>query len=142
MNDRHLFRGKRKDNGEWVVGYYCKNQFIVEDDLHVILLEGTHYTQGIEIDPVTLGQCTGLRDKNGALIFEGDIILTLKHIYSIAEFAQEGDCNGFRFRKLYSMRDNGEKILKPQWGDRYLTHMDDAVIGNRWDNPELLEVTT
>ncbi len=69
MNERYLFRGKRLDNGEWVTGYYYEtpNSYI-----HV-------FYQGLgsncfKVDSATVGQCTGLRDKNETLIFEGDIV--------------------------------------------------------------------
>ena len=68
MNEtRGLWHGKRIDNGEWVEGYYVSNG----EDLHYIITD--EFVQHL-VDPSTLGECTGLTDKNGKLIFEGDIV--------------------------------------------------------------------
>jgi len=86
MNERYLFRGKRTDNGEWVVGdlvnHRCGKVSINTNPPRY----GYGATEGFAtlVDPATVGQCTGLRDKNGVLIFEGDVVLSAnKYSFSV-----------------------------------------------------------
>ena len=64
MEDRYLFKAKRIDNGEWVVGSYINGGFIIK----------TNHTECVDIFENTICQCTGLKDKNGNLIWENDIV--------------------------------------------------------------------
>ena len=73
MQDRDLSRGKRLDSGEWIYGYYCRISK-AGNDKHYIIPSFASAVYGVEVDPATVGQCTGLEDKNGKLIFEGDIV--------------------------------------------------------------------
>jgi uncharacterized phage protein (TIGR01671 family) len=77
MNEQRQFRGKRKDNGEWVYGWYCE----VEEKHFIIPFDATNHNQDTEIMgfdeviPSSVGQSTGPKDKNGVEIFEGDICM-------------------------------------------------------------------
>lgn len=64
------FRGKRLDNGEWVYGYFLVSQ---KEDKKLYIVADVLHSELFVIDPKTIGQCTGLIDKNCVEVFEGDI---------------------------------------------------------------------
>lgn len=121
-----LFRAKRVDNGEWAEGilYNDKSYAAIHDERTCDCWDDFE-----EVDPSTVGQYTGLTDKNGKRIFEGDIC---------------EDARGFRFAVAWD-EDNarflGRGYGKQQEYARYVGQEPAVmVIGNIHDNPELLEV--
>lgn len=143
MNEQYLFRGKRKDNGEWVTGYYVFQrkrsgvfgQVISELDFdrHLIIdLRGNLH----EVIPETVGQYTGLKDKNGKLIFEGDIIRTKKYGRVIAHSnVRDYDIFIITYVPAVFRLENIHRAFNLVGNS-----VDYEVIGNIHDNPELLEV--
>lgn len=124
-----LFRGKRLDNGEWRQGFLFK---IWEK---AFILWGT--INGIpdmtEVDPETVGQYTGIHDRNGKPIFEGDFVKTdLERPYNIVVFR-----NGCF---LFNCNDGGEDYfdtIENLSGPDVTQDSYWEVIGNIHDNPEL-----
>lgn len=132
-----LFRGKRTDNGEWVEGYVCCYGWTGEENTYIVP-DYASALYSIEVNPETIGQYTGLKDKNGTKIFEGDIVLVpyIDPIFkctwndtSPCEWAIVKYCNGV-FCVEYI--ESGDKFTLSAM-DGYM-----KIVGNIYDNPELL----
>ena len=136
MNDRYLYRAKRCDNGELVQGYLVYDN---RDKLYRIIME-IQYSTGTcittdnapRVDSSTICQCTGLKDKNGKLIWENDIVgyynkYVGKWCYGLVGY---GEFNCSCCSGVYGWHFGDEDIREYQGYE---------VKGNKFDNPELLE---
>lgn len=118
-----LFRGKRIDSGEWVEGFYVrlgsKFDYILTGKL-LIFGHNLAYEDYLAI-PETVGQYTGLVDKNGVKIFEGDIVQNVDGVYVVKY------CESLtRFALVRDSMISGRPVSSG------------TVIGNIHDNPELI----
>ena len=120
-----LFRGRRMDNGEWVYGYYLGP--VGPLDIHEISDINDTTGHRYEVYPATVGQYTGLTDKNGQKIFEGDVVKGLFNYKCVIGHITYGSNATF-----YIERDGLLGI--------YLDNAADwlSVIGNIHDNPEMV----
>ena len=132
------FRGKRADNGEWVTGFYVElmgwgpySAGYEEKKMHLIkgiYENGNNYSN--EVDPSTVGQYTGLKDKNDKKIFDGDILGRDGYWSNVVEFQ--------RIMPLDFVQYNNATGI-PIYGYNSTIW---EVIGNIHDNPELLKEDT
>lgn len=147
-----LYRGKRKDNGEWAEGNLFENDnsnFPMVLIGHVIMSRDKHFPQDLsfdgygleEVDPETVGQFTGLTDNNGEKIFEGDIIHYQKSdivcvgIIRFGEYSLPGLHLGFNVEWVSPDAVDFRKDIR-----FWAICREISVVGNIHDNPELIEV--
>lgn len=142
-----LFRGKRVDNGEWIEGFYAhsgeKKYILIDNDIAV------GYLAMKEVNLDTIGQYTGLKDKNDKMIFEGDIVKNEWCFIKGNSIVRFGEYKSFDSSNDYQCGHLGF----------YLEHISDfnkrtvrkdimyfankcEIIGNVFDNPELLRSDT
>ena len=142
--ENYLFRGKRVDNDEWVYGYYL---YVEERNKHYILtgklqnyqVDCTHPTltvlgfEWFEVKEETVGQYIGSKDKNGKGIYDGDIIQGfLSYTKEDRAFiVYEKESMGFVPTPAFDEMSGGFFEIQDS--------KDIEVIGNVYDNPELLE---
>lgn len=129
-----LFRGKRTDNGKWVEGGYIP---LDVDSGYEYIVEPCNYAStfsaldkiklnSILVIPETVGQFTGLTDKNGTRIFEGDIVRAFTRFSEIYVSSVAYHDGTFWFKNW-------------SWTKFLFKFEKIEVIGNIHDNPELLE---
>lgn len=132
-----LFRGKRIDNGEWIQGFLSKSRNTEEKPALLkfcIDYEENGVMYSAIVDPETIGQYTGLTDKNGKRIFEGDII---KH------YNRKDDSTIFDTGRVFWRGEYARFLRTSEDECKYFLIEDMScpyeVIGNIYDNPELLK---
>ena len=144
MNREILFKANRKDNGEWVEGYYVKTRLGTDikpsDVIFVPFKINRNEEWGwIKIDPDTLCQYTGFTDKNSKKIWENDIISIAAYSYDEPEDDYFGVVTYCEKDACWSLNNNEKygEIICECFGS-YTTEITNH--GNIFDNPELLEV--
>lgn len=130
-----LFRGKLLDNGVWIDGFFVGKKYpLRESDVCSAFILAQHGDSLVwyPVDPSTVGQYTGLLDKNGERIWEGDVVSTdVERPYLIVEF-RDG-CF------MFNCNDGGEDyydIMLPILKEPQTVYKYGEVIGNIHDNPE------
>lgn len=130
--ERYLYKAKRTDNGEWVVGYIARYGHTGKEKYYIVPIYASDLYCFL-IDKTTICQCTGLKDKNGKLIWENDIM--------VAHLDEDYPENETYIRILWCGSglcsiENRSKDIAPI--DKFDTdHFE--VCGNIFDNAELLE---
>ena len=123
-----LFRGKRKENGYWIDGGFCEYRNFSGEQVYNIIHNG--YSN--EVIPETVGQYTGLTDKNGTKIFEGDIVEDFipfnMGLYDTNKYLVEYSDSLCGFKPFCESDHYGDTIIEQC-----------KIIGNIHDNPELLK---
>lgn len=139
MDDRYLFKAKRIDNGEWVEGF----PFLVNDVSYILPHHNTGQpihidnllSTSVEVSKATICQCTGVKDKNGKLIWENDICDRKEEYPEIVKYNNGDWTLDYSYSKGkesgYCYCNLGFYALERKYVE---------VIGNIFDNPELLEV--
>ena len=154
MEDRYLFKAKRLDNGEWVQGdliYSFTGVPIIVTEYDHILMLVTRY----EVDLKTICQCTGLKDKNGKLIWENDILMCydntdnlVKVAYGEFDVIDADSLNvsdsviGWHHEVVSMDALKKHELLRYDMlplTEYYIQLMESKRIGNIFDNPELIK---
>ena len=128
-----LFRGKRTDNGKWIYGNYCYAELIDKSGYEDLIIEQPADGETRRVIPKTVGQYTGLKDKNGKRIFEGDIVYCKSRLDN-ANMVVIFECGQFRM-----VLSENYRSYQTNSGFYDINCFDKEVIGNIYDNPELLK---
>lgn len=167
MEDRYLFKAKRIDNGEWVQGNLIQSCDATDgwETIIIPIKNSNMFTKHIKcgygnlgfenwyrVDPSTICQCTGLKDKNGKLIWENDIVkkgfyidydsvYQEEHVTSVISKEYVGTVKFECFAWIVETFNDQIKCILPIY--ELSEHSEDIkyfeVVGNIFDNPELGE---
>ena len=161
MNNRYLYRAKRTDNGEWVEGSLANGKWYLSGKeicailpLDLCFFPHCEISEWIEIDTSTICQCTGLKDKNGKLIWENDVLMChgnpkdlVKAVFGdfyvidVETLEKVDKVVGWHYEVIPTDTiSKCEPFCIPMpLTDEYIERCEFEVIGNRFDNQELLD---
>lgn len=129
MRDRDLCKAKRIDNGEWVQGYL----FGIWEERYILWGMTNDIPDMIEVDPSTICHCTGRKDKNKKLIWENDIVRDEHGNFYRAIWQN----NHYQFS--WSCVKSDVFFIGAKWDLWSFEISEIEVVGNIFDNPELLD---
>lgn len=157
----YIFHGKRVDNGEWVEGYYCKAEKLDKSGYEHFIIEESADGSSHLIEPESVGQYTGMNDKSGRRIFEGDIVqyqtyddFDCQSVVKFGAYTQDGSGGEYTGNRCLGFYVDVNNFTCPDWCEddpscfrKYLYQQninevaaDCEVIGTVFENPDLLEV--
>ncbi len=132
-----LFRSKRTDNGEWIEGYVYR----ISEKLNPFIMLKNRHSESYQVFPETVGQFTGLLDKKGKKIFEGDIVHAVYQSGYIGCKNIDFGIGVVKYSDSYYGGASYQIDIIGEMGSRVFTASLEngvEVIGNVCDNPELL----
>ena len=144
MNDRYLYRAKRTDNGEWIVGSLIQNSYLgsirswisseQEDKARLREISSNQAVwRAFEVRTDTICQCTAVPDRDNTIMFENDVVRASGGVRGVIRFGRYGG-----EKTDYGFYIEWEKS-QPYWrNDIYYWQNELRVIGSYIDNPELL----
>lgn len=131
-----LFRAKGESNGEWVYGNYCAAEYLTNEGMEHFIIEAPRNGVSAKIITETLGQYIGVEDKNGKKVFEGDIL----------SYTPRPNCTIFykvawqqEWSRFALVQWSTHKYQSYEWAEFSKVKYCCEVIGNIYDNPDLLE---
>lgn len=153
-----LFHGKRTDNGEWVEGDVLQTRYH-SGHIEYQIMPQTPVSSAYPVLAETVGQYTGLTDRNGKRIFEGDIVryntyddFDCQSVVKFGEYNQDGSAGEYSASKCIGFYVDVDNFICPDWCEygsncfsNYLKQQNILevaryceIIGNIHDDPELL----
>jgi hypothetical protein len=140
MQREYLFRGKRRDNDEWVLGDLIQSEN--PDAKWILPISEPDLTNTIEVIPETVGRLMPIKDADGLVLFEGDIVSGLRTLDDFTGIM--GNRKKIYYRMVEYANTETKSIIDLPYDISYSerspeNHIRWTLAGNKYDNPELLQ---